>query len=156
MNVLRRVLGVPGAIGVLALGLSGCTSSDAFSARLFDAELVFAFCQSVQAGQIQALVGIEDGDPSSYKLIWESEGEGQFVEGDEIVLGQDPEGFETSVPFTGLPENQSDNTRIVVFVSDSDVQDSAVGGIGANYRVDQLSTDYWLHEGGRRTSAACG
>ncbi len=155
MNSSLRAIGVACAVSSLAFGLTGCTPSDAASARLVDNDLVFTFCQAIQAGRIEALVGVEDGDASSYASIWQSDGEGVFSAGDEIILGQDPEGFQTSITFTGFPESQPDEARIVFFVSDLDFEDASEGGIGANFLLDQLSSDYWLHEGGRRSNEAC-
>jgi hypothetical protein len=129
------------------LGLTGCTPADFATARYIDGELVFNFCQEAKVHLVQVVVEEISAEPPPVQIVWQVQGEGFFSQHDRIVLGQVPQGFETKTEYLGLPTEISDDTRIVL---------STGGTSGGNFVIEELSSEYWLHQGGRRSDEPCG
>ena len=142
-----------GALALAALlGLTGCSPESRIAARIVDSQLVFALCEPIVAQQVQVLVRAPGNDEAEPPTYWRVTGNGSFEASDQVTYGVSPEGFDEVTEPTSLP---TDESRILFYVDRLDSNGDFLSGVSANLVAEDLSEDYWLHEGGSRTDEPC-
>ncbi len=141
-----------------ALALSGCTPTDRVSVRVVGGVLVFAICEPVSANAL-VVMATDPGDPSAGStladfVIWDARADqpvGLSV-GQTIEWGQPPSGMENRLVAS---DGFTEHTYLSLNVGHSASATGFDDGLGATWRVSEISEDHWTDAAGRTSEVAC-
>jgi hypothetical protein len=135
------ILTATAAAAVIVM-LSGCSEPDPIFARIQGGQVVFKFCNPVEATAV--LIEVAERGTVDYGTVWEISGERPAVDGDELVYGKLWPGWAQKLEPKSI---DLDRAAIWVSIGRSPILDGG-GFMTATFGGWELSTSNWIDSNG--------